>query len=320
MIKKEDNMNKNLVKKIIVGILSFVMTFAIVCGQPVQSNAMTPRVMMTSYTIDKKEIYPGDTFTLKFSLKNTSKYKIMNLKCTLSTEKGEFLPVDSVGTGYIEEIAGESEEEMSFKLESIKGLEEKPYTLKIKTEYEDWDGSYSAEDEIYIPIKLKSEVLISDTYIAEEEIRLGDNIEVVSTLNNIGAGDIYKVSASVTGHNIADATSYIGNVKSGKNANIDIITKAIEHDDPRDATEYDNDLIITYEDKDGNKYTEKQKLGKMNVLEQDFSDVIKIKEDTSKHLTEVEKAEIVIAIIVVIIVALIVKRMMKRRKLEKNFE
>ena len=306
--------------RIKVLILVVCMLVTSILGQSICTHAMTPRVMMTEYSIDKSDIYPGDTFTLKFTLRNTSKYKIMNLKCTLSTEKGEFLPVDGVGTGYLEEIAGESEEEMSFKLESIKGLSEKPYTIKVKTEYEDWDGSYSAEDKIYVPIRLKSEILVSDTYIAEEEIRLGDNIEIVSTINNIGSGDIYKVTASVTGHNIADATSYIGNIKSGKNANVDIITKATAHDDSRDATEYDNDLLITYEDKEGNKYTETQKLGKLNVLEQDFSDVIKIKEDDTKHLSEVNKLEIVIGIIVVIIIVLFVRRMMKRKKLEKNFD
>lgn len=299
--------------------LAIFCVISAVFGTSISSYAMTPRVMMTEYSIDKKDIYPGDTFTIKFKLKNTSKYRIMNLKCTLALD-GNFLPVDGVGTGYIEEIEGESEEEMSFKLESVKGLSEKTYSIKVKTEYEDWDGSYKAEDTIYIPIKLKTEVLISDTYVAEEEIHLGDSIEIVSTINNIGSADIYKVTAQVTGHNISDATSYIGNIKSGKNSNVDIITKAIAHDDSRDATEYDNDLIITYEDINGNKYTALEKMGNIEVLEQDFSDVIKIKEDTTKHLTAANKLEIVIAVIVILIVALIVKRRLKRKRLEREFD
>jgi hypothetical protein len=289
-------------------------------GQAVGVYAMTPRVMMSEYSIDKKDIYPGDTFTITFKLKNTSKNAISNLKYTVYSDEGNFLPSGNVGTGYIKEIKGDSEEELSCTLESVKNLSEKTYSIKVKTEYEDWSGSYNSEDTIYIPIKLKTEVLISDTYIAEEEIRLGDNIEIVSTINNTGAADIYKVSAEVSGHNIADATSYIGNIKSGKNANVDIITKATTHDDSRDATIYDNDLIITYEDIDGNKYTEKASLGNINVLEQDFSDVIMIKEDTSKHLTEANKAEIIIAVIVVIVVVFFARRIMKRKRLEKEFD
>ena len=314
------NKTKNSIKsKLIISFLTLCAVIASALGQSFSSNAMTPRVMMTEYSLDKDDIYPGDTFTLKFKLKNTSKYRIMNLKCTLVSD-GNFIPVDSVGTGYLDEIAGESEEEMSFTLESVKGLEEKSYSIKIKTEYEDWDGAYKAEDTIYVPIKLKTEVLVSDTYVAEEEIRLGDNIEIVSIINNTGAADIYKVTAQVTGHNIADSTSFIGNIKSGKNANVDLITKATTHDDPRDVTEYENDLIITYEDIYGNKYTEKVSLGKLNVQEQDFSDVIKIKEDTTKHMSGTDKLIIVIVVIVILIAALFVKRRIKRKRLEKEFD
>ena len=293
-------------------------------GASLKSEAMTPRVMLTEYSIVASDssgnIYPGDTFTVNFKLKNTYKNKIMNLKYTVSSDSGDFLPAEGVGSGFVSEIAGETEAEFEVKLEAVKTLEEKTYSIKIKTEYEDWNGSYSSEDTIYIPISLKTEVLISDTYIAEEEIRLGDNIEIVSTINNTGAAKIYKVTARVEGHNIDDANTYIGNVDPGKNASIDIITKASTHDDPRDATEYDNDLIITYEDIDGNKYTVKEGLGRIVVLEQDFSDVIMIKEDTEKGLSDIQKLEIVVGIVIFLIILLVVKRTLKRKKLEREFD
>ena len=55
-------------------------------------------------------------------------------------------------------------------------------------------------------------------------------------------------------------------------------------------------------------------------MEQDFSDVIKIKEDDTKHISETNKLEIVIGIILVIMIVFFVRRMMKRKKLEKNFD
>ena len=310
--------------KIGIIILALVMILVTALGQSHISEAMTPRVMLTEYSIKASDssgdIFPGDTFTVTFKLKNTSKNKVQNLKYSVVSDNGEFLPAEGVGTGFVSELAGETEEEYSVSLEAAKTLEEKTYKIKIKTEYEDWNGGYKSEDTIYVPISLKTEVLVSDTYIAEEEIRLGDNIEIVSTINNTGAAKIYKVTARVEGHNIADAKTFIGNIDSGKNAAVDIITKATTHDDVRDATEYDNDLIITYEDIDGNKYSEKVSLGNISVMEQDFSDVIKIKEDTSTHLTEANKAEIIIAVIVVIIVIFIARRVMKRKKLEKEFD
>ena len=310
--------------KIGITILALVMVLVTALGQSHISEAMTPRVMLTEYSIKASDssgdIFPGDTFTVTFKLKNTSKNKVQNLKYSVVSDNGEFLPAEGVGTGFVSELAGETEEEYSVSLEAAKTLEEKTYKIKIKTEYEDWNGGYKSEDTIYIPISLKTEVLVSDTYIAEEEIRLGDNIEIVSTINNTGAAKIYKVTARVEGHNIADAKTFIGNIDSGKNAAVDIITKATTHDDVRDATEYDNDLIITYEDIEGNEYTVKEGLGSIEVLEQDYSDVIKIKEDTSKHMSGVTKSLIAAAIVVFALLLLVVRRVLKKKKLEREFD
>lgn len=305
-------------------ILAGLMVLVAALGQPHISEAMTPRVMLTEYSIKASDpsgdIYPGDTFTVTFKLKNTSKNKVQNLKYSVVSESGEFLPAEGVGTGFVSELAGETEEEYSVSLEAAKTLEEKTYKIKIKTEYEDWNGGYKSEDIIYVPISLKTEVLVSDTYIAEEEIRLGDNIEIVSTINNTGAAKIYKVTARVEGHNIADAKTFIGNIDSGKNAAVDIITKATTHDDLRDATEYDNDLIITYEDIEGNEYTVKEGLGSIEVLEQDYSDVIKIKEDSTKHMSGTTKSLIAAAILLLVVIALAVRHVLKKKKLEREFD
>lgn len=310
--------------KIGITILALVMILVTALGQSHISEAMTPRVMLTEYSIKASDssgdIFPGDTFTVTFKLKNTSKNKVQNLKYSVVSDNGEFLPAEGVGTGFVSELAGETEEEYSVSLEAAKTLEEKTYKIKIKTEYEDWNGGYKSEDTIYVPISLKTEVLVSDTYIAEEEIRLGDNIEIVSTINNTGAAKIYKVTARVEGHNIADAKTFIGNIDSGKNAAVDIITKATTHDDVRDATEYDNDLIITYEDIEGNEYTVKEGLGSIEVLEQDYSDVIKIKEDTTKHMSGVAKSLVAGAIVVFALILLVVRRVLKKKKLEKEFD
>ena len=129
-----------------------VMILAILFAAPgnsMRAYAMTPRVMMTDYSLDKKDIYPGDTFSLSFKLKNTSKNTVMNFKCVVVSDKGEFLPSEGVGSSYVDEIAGEEEIELTFKLEAVKKLEEKTYSLKVKTEYEDWSGSYKSEDSMY---------------------------------------------------------------------------------------------------------------------------------------------------------------------------
>ena len=297
--------------------------FAFLSGSSV--NALVPKVILSSYEIKSHDpsgnIYPGDTFDITFKIKNTAKSKIMNMKCTVSSENGEFIPVDSTGSVYINEINGETEAELSFEMSSLRTLEEKAYKIIVKSEYEDWNGKYEDKETIYVPVKQKTEVVLSDAYIAEEEIRLGDNIEVAATINNVGGSTIYKVSAKTAGDNIAEASTFVGNIAPGKKGNIDIITKATN---VSNSSTYKNRIIVTYEDADGHEYTEEIRLGdeagRINVLEQDFSDIIQIKEDTSKHMTASTKLLIAAAIMFITAIVWIVLRQRKRRRLEREFD
>ncbi|MCR5213853.1 MAG: hypothetical protein K6E10_05520 [Eubacterium sp.] len=304
----------------IIRIAMAIILFIVVCtnvSTVKEVEALTPRVMMTSYSLSSDEIYAGDSFDVSFTLKNTSKNTIMNLKCTVYSEDGSFIPSNSTGTDYVAEIRGEQETELSFSFDSLKNLKQKTYKLKVKLEYEDWSKSYKVEEDIYVPIRLKTDVMVSDTYIADEEIHLGDNVEIVSTINNVGASDIYKVSVSVNGDVIGDANTFIGNVKAGKNASIDIITKATQLS-RKDGDK--NTLVITYEDQDGNEFTIEESIGTIDVMEQDYSDIIQIKEDTTKQLTDIQKLGIVIGLAVLVIIILIIRRISKRKKLERDFD
>ena len=297
--------------------------FAFLSGSSV--NALVPKVILSSYEIKSHDpsgnIYPGDTFDITFKIKNTAKSKIMNMKCTVSSENGEFIPVDSTGSVYINEINGEAEAELSFEMSSLRTLEEKAYKIIVKSEYEDWNGKYEDKETIYIPVKQRTEIVISDTYIAEEEVRLGDNIEIVSTVNNVGGTTIYKVTAKSAGDNIAEASTFIGNIAPGKSGNIDLITRTTN---VSSAATYKNRIIVTYEDADGKQYSEEVMLGDetghIEVLEQDFSDIIQIKEDTTKHMSNTTRLLIVLGwvlLVALVIVGLIIR---KRRRLEREFD
>lgn len=309
------NRLKHMMLRIITLMLSIILIFfALPGGQ--QVHADTPRVMLTDYTLSKDIIYAGDSFILKFTLKNTYDYSVRNLKCTLISDAGEFIPVNSAGTGYVETIYGGDSVELSFELESLKKLEEKSYKLTIKTEYEDWNGSYTAEDVIYIPIRLDTDIVVSDIYISEENIHLGDNIEILATVNNTGAGNIYKVMATAEGDHIVTGTSYVGNIEPGKKGNVDIIvkTKALKNSGSV------NNLIVTYENLDGEEFTQNISLGVIDVQEQVYADLIEVKEDTQKTVfTDEVKLAVVISVIVIIAAIIIIRRRIKIKKIEKEF-
>ena len=314
-------MKKRFTKRIIV--LFTIMISCVFCAG-MTSMAAVPRVMLSDYKLSSEKIYPGDTFKLTFTLKNTSKVAVSNIKVTVSTEDGSILPDGNAGTIYIDKIDKERESVQEISLKAGATLEEKSYKLNIKTEYE---GSYSAPyevtDSVYIPIALKQDVMISDLYIAEEEIRLGDNIEILATVNNTGASTLYNVTATVSGSNISKQQSYVGNIMPGKSGQVDIITKTTAL---YMKTRNDNTMVITYEDREGNRYEEKMKItsggeeGTINVQEVNYADIIEVKKDDRDPNRGKKIGYILIGVgAAVIIAAAVIARRRKKKQILDEF-
>lgn len=233
-------------------ILSCLLILGI-CVQPPTVQAATPRVMVWGYSITEGEIYAGEDFELKLTLRNTASSVVKNVKLTVTTEGGEFLPTEGAGTAYADKIDGQKEAEFTFLMAAGSGLEEKAYKLKLKTEYEDKSGmGYTVEEEIFLPVSLKQRLSVTDIFIPEHNIQLGDTIEVGASVNNLGDGTLYRVTVRLQGDNVDEMTSYIGNIEAGKQGNVDILSKASGISQIGDK----NEITIIYEDKKGNSYEE----------------------------------------------------------------
>ena len=104
------NKKERSVCRFFVSVITCIIMVIGILLPSTRSEALTPRVMLSEYEITASDssgnIYPGDSFCITFKLKNTSKNKVMNLLCTVSSDAGEFIP-DGTGTFYINEIAGE---------------------------------------------------------------------------------------------------------------------------------------------------------------------------------------------------------------------
>lgn len=301
-------------KKITVFFLCIMLGIFTFSGQV---KAATPRVMVSDYSIKEGEVTAGEEFNLQVMLKNTAAKAVKNIKLTLSTENGELLPAEGAGTAYVSEIAADSEEKISFAMKAVSGLEEKSYKLSLKTEYESIGGyEYTVEDAIFIPVTLKQRVSVTDIMIPEEEIQLGDSVEIIASINNLGEGTLYNACARVSGYNIADQESYIGNIESGKTGTADVITRAVALYKQGEK----NIITISYENQKG-KVMEKEFLinvsevpGEIMVQEPHYSDLEQVKTSTSKTATL--KLALWIAAVITVVVALIFLwiRRMKRKK------
>ena len=85
----------------------------------------TPRVMVVGYTTDKEKLQPGDTFKLSLKIKNNAPKTVYNVKFTLSTENGEFLPISGASTAYLDSIGAKNIVTLPFEMKASSGLASK---------------------------------------------------------------------------------------------------------------------------------------------------------------------------------------------------
>ena len=328
-------MNKISYKKISLLTVALVLVAASIFLSYLDADAATPRVMVTDYTLSADEIFAGDSFTLEYTLQNTASSEVRNIKASVYTDDGSIIPDGNAGTAYVEKLAAKpanaseerkNETTLSVDLKALDSLSEKAVKLNIKIEYEDWNGSYTVTDNVYVDIHLKSELKITGVYLAYEDIRLGNNFEVVATVSNTGGTTLYNVEAKVNGSNMSEASYYIGTIEPGKSKNIDIISRATAL---YDKTKADNRIYVTYENKAGEEYSVEDDIvhdaekgfGTIPVMQKDISNLVEVKSDSSNQkLHDNIKTIVVVLVIIIIIAFIIILRRMKRKRIEKMFE
>lgn len=296
-----------------------VMTISIL-SISAKAYAATPRLMVTDYSVVGDSVVGGKEFDLKIILTNTAtKTAVKNIKVTIATANGEMLPVEGAGTAYIESMAANTEEELTFKMKAVKGLEEKSYKMTIKTEYESTSGmEYAVEDSIFLPVTMEQRLMVTDVYVAGNDIHIGEDVEVTAKVSNLGEGSLYNVTVELYGEGIDSMNTYLGNIESGKSGNVDIITTASEVTNDNSKAY----LKIIYEDVDGNKKEEQYELGQGVISVQppiyDELELVKGKKETKKDWGFV-KWVLIGFVGVAIAVVVSVRKIQRKKKILEEF-
>ncbi len=284
---------------------------------PITAQAAIPRLMVSNYEVSTGSVVGGKEFDLQLTLKNTApKNTVKNIKVTVSTENGEFLPVDGAGTAYVESINATEEEAITLKMKAIKGLQEKSYKVKIKTEYESSNGyEYTVEEVIFLPVTMEQRVAVTELLVQGADAKIGDSVEITAKVNNMGEGSLYNVMATVKGDGVDEMSTFIGNVETGKSGSVDIITLASEVTNEASQTY----LYVTYEDIEGNKQEIEQKIS-LAISTPIYDDLVMIKGDEKKAVDWTVVKWLVGTIVVVGIVAFfVIRRARRKRKLLEEF-
>ncbi len=302
-------------RKMAVGLvlLLFVCLFTDVSGK--RAEAAEPKVLVTAYTVAQEEIVSGEEFSLSVTVTNTSKNKVRNMKVSVLSDTGELYAIGNAGSAYVPELAGDSMQELTFAMCAVAGLSERAYKLTIKMEYEDGYGTpYTMEDILYLPVVLKQRVSVTD--VLSDTIKVGDDMELTAKVNNLGEGSLYNVSAEIEGEHVEKQTTYIGTIEAGKSGTIDLITKATHVTDGTEGRPKDV-LTITYEDKEGNCYTEKVNVW-VSVDTINYEDLETLKETPEK--TGISKRTWMVLCVCLLLVGMLVIRIVRWRKRKKRLE
>jgi len=218
----------------------------------------TPQLMVSNYSYGGSFVQAGDQFRLDIGLTNTSSnHTLQNIKVTLQSGDGTFIPVNSSNSFYINRIDRNGYADYSIYLSVKPDAEQKTTSINVDMSYEDSSGNaFTATDVISIPIMQETRLIVDDI-IAPPELYAGMQNGVNVEFYNMGKTTLNNLRIYAEGDfDTMESTSYYaGNMESGRSDsyNFSFI--------PRGPGVMEGTVYFTYEDASGDQ----------QVIEKQFS-------------------------------------------------
>ncbi|XME00989.1 COG1361 S-layer family protein [Lachnospiraceae bacterium C1.1] len=294
------------------------------------ADKSTPRIIVTGFTTSPSEVYAGDSFTLNLNIKNTSKRTaVNNLQLDLtavvagkdeSSSYAAFLPSSGSNSFYLDSLPAGGEQVLSMDFTAKADLEQKPYVMSIKMNYEnDYAVAFEGSAEVSIPVKQISKFDTSSITAEPSSISVGEQTNLMFNIYNTGKTKLYNVSVSVNGASIEPTFGFVGGLASGATGNVDMmITGTSETMDDGNI-----EAIISYEDENGN-VTSTVKNFTLAVTADDYSyDDIDYGDETMDYEGSSSKTPIIIGVsagivLVIILIVVVRKKLAAKKELENE--
>lgn len=293
-----------------------------------ESDGSVPRVIVTGFDTEPKEVRAGTDFTLKVHLKNTSKKtRVKNMLFDLNApEEGSdeqttapaFLPSSGSSSVYLEGMKANGTADISIKLNAKSDLLQKPYSVELSMKYEDSSSNaVESSSSLSIPIKQNARFEFSDFETNPESIAVGDEANVMCSLYNLGRIKLYNVRATFEGKSIEKEEVFVGNVESGATASIDAMLKGAQPSQgPEPVT-----MTMSYENEEGEATMEQKELmlEVTDAAEEGMEQMIPIDEEEQGGGFPIVPVVIAIGVIGMAAAAVIILKERKKR-MRKNEE
>jgi len=189
-----------------------------------------PRVMLTRFTAKPASVEAGEKVTLSYTLKNMSNVTLVqNLRITISSDDaGAFLPVDGSASSYVTAIYAGGTTTGSIEMRTLPSLEQRPYALTLRVEYEDAKANpYQASEQVAIPVTQAVRVDTSSPQVMPAQITVGQQAAVTFSVNNLGRNKLFNVQATIPdGQSVAPQKAFIGTIEPGASGFVDLTVEA----------------------------------------------------------------------------------------------
>ena len=236
-------------------------------GAVMEADKGVPRLIINRYSFSPQEIRAGSNFLLDLDLQNTSRSKtITNLKVTIISEEGVFLPIDASNTLFIESIAPGEVMPASLMLSAKADAENKAYPLRITFEYEDSQGTaHSSQEMITIPVHQNSRLEVSEIVFYGEPM-LYNMVPVNIEFYNLGKTILYNLMVQAEGpFQLEGGRYFVGNFNPGASDSFNFAVT------PTEPGEQIGEVVFQFEDSVGTQLEVRREL-KLNVMEPFFPD------------------------------------------------
>lgn len=237
-------------------------------GMSEETNVSQPRIIVTGFETEPKEVYAGDIFMLTVHVKNTSPDTAVNnvlfdlqaVEGGTETSTGQitnsyasFLPTSGSSSIYVERMPAGSSQDLRIEMQAKADLSQKPYVVTVKMKYDtDLKADLTDEAKVSIPVRQESKYDSSTPEVNPATIMVGEQSNVMFQIYNTGKTTLYNVQVKFEADSVEGGDTFIGNLEPGATGNVDAMVtgKAATMDDGTVKA------VITYEDDAGNQTKE----------------------------------------------------------------
>lgn len=275
-------------------------------------NAKTPQLMVSSYSYGGTYVQSGTDFRLNLNLYNTSGKTLSNIKVTLGSGEGTFIPKKSSNAFFIDSIAKKSQAGQSVLLSVKSDAKQGTTAIDVEMSYEDGAGNaFTAKDVISIPVVQESRLVV-DEIPNPMELYVGNPAGVSVQFYNMGKSVLNNLRATATGDfdTMESVNYFVGNMEPGKSDTYDFTIL------PRAEGAMMGSVIFTYEDASGNEQSfekpfEFQVMGEMPMMPDDPGMMEQEPTGIQKYLKWIIGGGVLLVAIATVV---IVRKIRKRRK------